>query len=248
MITMKMNVFRIKRWFLESQFSFLLLALFFTGLTTSCLDDEPIPEPDPVAYLSLHHVAPITSSLAIILDNNRINSNPFVYTDYSGYSRFYTGERSLKITPYNASNTLLESDITLVEDSIYSVFITGTPDDLELMVINDKISFDDTQNSLIRVLHASPDAPAVNLVFSNATQATFEDVGYRDISFIEEISSGNASFEIRNAETDELISSVSNYDFSPENFYTIVVRGYANPQDGNENELSVQVVRNFYNP
>ncbi len=244
MNTMKMKIFNRGGNFTSSKFFTILFAAFFTVLATSCLDDEPAPEPSPVAYVSLYHMSPVASSLSILVDNNRINSNAFSYTDYSGYLRFSPGERTLKFTPFNAANAIIESDIELLEDSIYSAFITGTMDDLELMVVNDKINFEDRENSLIRILHASPDAPAVKLVFSDEQQAIFDNLVYRSISEFEEISSDNATFEIRNADTDELISTVTNYDFAAENFYTIVVRGFVDPEDGNDNELNVQVIRN----
>ncbi len=229
-----------------SKFTLLSSAILLSGLLTSCLDDDPLPEPDPVAYVSFYHVAPITS-LNIILDNNRINTNAFAYSDHTGYLRLFTGERSLSFTPSNASNTLLEGNLNLVEDSIYSVFITGDLDDPELLIVNDEIIFDDSQNPLIRLLHASPDAPDVKLVFTDANDPTFEDITYKEISGFEEISSGNVSFEIRNAETDELISAVSNYNFEQQRFYTIVVRGYVETQEDIEKQLSVQVIRNFFN-
>lgn len=229
-----------------SKFTLLILAIFFSGLLISCLDDDPVPEPDPVAYVSFYHVAPITS-LNIILDNNRINTNPFAYTDHTGYLRFFTGDRWLSFTPSNASNTLLEGNLNLVEDSIYSVFITGDLDDPELLIVNDEIIFDDSQNPFIRLLHASPDAPELKLVFTGSDDPTFDDVFYKEISDFNKISSGNVSFEIRNAETDELISEVSNYNFEQQRFYTIVVRGYLEAQEDIEKQLSVQVIRNFFN-
>lgn len=240
---MKINDFMIQKNYVKTRLTSFIIALLFIGLTTSCLDDEPVPEPDPVAYVSFYHMAPV-GSLSISLDNNNINSNPFAYTEYTNYLRFLTGERSLKFTPFNASNTLLESEINFVEDNIYSLFITGDSSDLELLVVNDKINFEDSRNPLIRLLHTSPDAPDIKLVFTESEDTTFNNITYKEISNFEVIPSGISSIEIRNADTDDLISTVSNYSFEQESLYTVVVRGYVSNQGDEDKQLSVQVIKN----
>jgi hypothetical protein len=244
---MKTNDFKVKIWFANSKFSLLPLAVLFTVFTIGCGEDEAVPESEPVAYVSLIHMAPIASSLTIFADNNRVNTNRFAYTDYTGYLRFYTGKRTLRFTSFNNSTVILLEDISLAQDSIYSVFVTGALDDLQLMVVNDRIKLEDQQNSLIRILHVSPDAPSVDLVFSGLEQLTFSNISYRNISEFKEITSGSASLEIKNADTGELMGTVSDYNFLSEAYYTIIVRGYADPQDGNQNQWNIQVIRNFFN-
>lgn len=237
------------------KFPFFTLFLCFTlllGSFTSCKDDEdvkPTPEPDSVAYVSLYNMSPDAPPLGIRVDNNRINFNPFDYTDHTGYLRFFTGDRELLFTPFNASNTLLQTTISLEEDMLYSVFVTGTADDLQALVTEDDIPEAEVDNAVVRLVHLSPDAPAVDLSTTTADgdDPLFSDVSYREASEFIEIPAGSTSFDITAAGGDEVIASVSSINFLPERVYTLVIRGYENPPAGNPNGLSVQIVPNFFN-
>lgn len=215
-----------------------------------CKDDDdditPVPEPDSVAYVSLYHVSPDAPPLAIRVDDNRINFNPFEYTEHTGYLRFYTGERNLLFTPFDASNTLLQTNVNLEDDMLYSVFVTGTANDLEALVTEDEIPEADAGNSLVRVVHASPDAPAVDLS-TTGDEPLFSDVAYRNASEFTEIPAGSTSFEITAMGGDEVIATVDNVNFLPGRVYTLLIRGYQNPPAGNTNALSIQIVPNFFN-
>ena len=223
----------------------LFVGLFMISLT-SCEDDavgENGQEPVPVAYVSLYHASPAASPLDIIIDNTRLNQNPFEYTEYTGYLRFYTGEREFKFTPYNASNTLIEETVSLEDDMLYSVFVTGAQDDLQTVVVEDDIPEAESNNALVRVVHAAPDAPAIDLVAGEGEALSFENIAYRSASDFMEIPAGDTSFELMATGEDEVLASVSNVNFREGRVYTIVVRA----PSSDTNDLSVQIVPNFFN-
>lgn len=229
----------------------LCLALLMVALT-GCDDDDavtPVPEPDSVAYVSLYHMSPDAPPLAIQVDNNRFNFNPFDYTEHTGYLRFYTGERNLLFTPWDASNTLLQTTASLEDGRLYSVFVTGTADDLEAFVTEDEIPEADAGSTLVRVVHASPDAPAVDLTTTDAEddEPVFSNIAYRNASDFVEIPAGNTSFDITTAGGDEVVAEVANVNLLSGRVYTLLIRGYDNPPAGNTNALSVQIVPNFFN-
>lgn len=233
----------------SSFFTFLLSFALLLGALTGCDDDDdvtPLPVADSVAYVSLYHVSPDAPPLGILVDNNRINFNPFDYTEHTGYLRFFTGQRELIFTPFNASNTLLQTSVNLEDDQLYSVFVTGEADDLQVLVSEDSIPEVEGNNTLVRLVHVSPDAPAVDL---SATEGEdlFSAVAYREVSEFVEIPAGSTSFDITAAGTEEVVATVASVNFLPERVYTIVVRGYLDPPAGNTNALSVQIVPNFFN-
>ncbi|MBK6265584.1 DUF4397 domain-containing protein [Marivirga sp. S37H4] len=230
-------------------FSWLLFFVLSLGIFTACDNDDDVTDVDPVpiSYVSLYNGSPDGSALDIYVDNNRINYNAFDYTDHTGYLRFYTGERVLRFTPFNAANTVLETEISLEPDSLYSVFITGQTGDREALVVHDDIRTEDNDNVLLRILHASPDAPVVNLTYTGTDTQLFENMTYRDISGFEEINAGQTSFEIRNAVTNEVVTTVSNVNFISGRVYTLVIRGFVEPPAGSTHDLGVQVVPNFFN-
>lgn len=224
---------------------FAVFSLVFLG---SCINDdetEPLPQ-EPLTYVSIYHLSPNTSPLNILVDNSRINSFPFEYEDYSGYLRFYAGENAFKFTPSNASNTVADTTIKMGQDSLYSIFIVADSNKVETLVTLDKIKLQDSENALIRTLHASPDTPEVKIVFTNGTIPD-KTMVYSTVSDFTEVSTGKFSFEVQNAATEEVLATVTNVDFLSQRVYTIVLKGFSEPPAGNENELSVEVVQSYYN-
>lgn len=224
---------------------FTLFSLVFLG---SCINDdetEPLPQ-EPLSYISIYHVSPNTAPLNILVDNSRINSFPFEYEDYSGYLRFYAGKTAFKFTPTNASNTLADTTITMGKDSLYSLFIIADSNTVETLVTLDNIKLQDTENALVRTLHASPDTPEVKIVFTTGTIAD-KTIAYGAVSGFTEVATGKFSFEVQDATTEEVLATVTNVDFLSQRVYTIVVKGYSEPPTGNTNTLKVEVVQSFYN-
>ncbi len=221
-----------------------MLAIMTVAMT-SCLDDDngTVVPRTPTAYVTLYHGAPGLTDVDVYADANKIGFNGFEYSDFSGYMPFHPGERDLKVTPYNAANSLADTTVNLKADSLYSVFIAGNDANaVELMVIEDNIPDEEAGKALIRVVHLSPDAPAFNLAEDddNST-AVFEDVAFKEVSEFKQIDAGKTSFEVLSGADEELLTSVDNFDFVEGRVYTLIVRGFANPPAGNTNSLSVQV-------
>src|SRR5690554_539464 len=138
----------------------ILIAILPVMLTLSgCLnDDDSNVVPDvPAALVSMYHTAPSAPALDIHLDNRRLNSKAFTYSDfnYLAYLRFYTGERDLKFTPYNNSNTLLDTAITFEADEFYSVFLINEDDELNAWVIEDELPDVDQGKAMVRIVHVA---------------------------------------------------------------------------------------------
>lgn len=241
---------------LKNKLTFKTIRLFafviMTVAMTSCLDDDNgdnvIPR-TPTAYVTLYHGAPAVTGVDVYADANRINFNgAFEYSDFSGYMPFYTGERDIKVTPYNAANSLADTTLNLKADSLYSVFVTtGNASGADLVVVEDNIPDEAEGKALIRVIHLSPDAPAFNLA-EDADNATpiFEDIAYKASSEFKQIDAGKTTFEVLSATDDEFLTSVDDFNFVEGRVYTLIIRGFSNPPAGNNNELSIQVQPYFF--
>ena len=159
-----------------------------TVLSTACNNDDDVTpvEPIPLAYVSLYHDAPNGPALNIRADDNLVNLDPLEYTEYTGYLRFYTGNRALKFTPYNASNTVLDTTVNFVEDKFYSVFAIGDASNLGALVVMDSIPNVSAGNALIRVVHLSPDAPAVSVTTTSTgdNMPSFDSLTYKTASAV----------------------------------------------------------------
>ena len=226
------------------------LMLSVAILFSACEDEDDNlddVEPAEVSYVSLYHGSPQAGDVDVIIGNNLLNSTAFEYTEYTGYLRFFSGDRYFEFTPYNASNTLEDTVIFLQEDELYSIFLANDSlNSYELLITDDNIPDYTLDESVVRVVHLSPDAPEVQLSFDEAERNdAFVNVGSISATEFVAFPSGNASFDLETTDGVNL-ATVTNAYFAPERVYTIIIRGYINPPSGNAQNLSVQIVNNFY--
>lgn len=243
---MNLSILKTKNFSLKSVILFLSFPLLMLSLSSCLNDDDGVKPVDiPVAYVSLYHSSPDGENLSVVVDNRNLFNNAFKYADASPYLRFYTGERELKFTPYNASSTLFDTTVTLKDNEFYSVFVVGTENDIEALVTEDDIPEVSNDKALIRIVHLSPDTEAVNLLKDNDEDPLFDNIEYKKASAYQEIDAGKTSFDLTSSNDDEQLRSVTDYDFKAGNVYTIIVRGFSAPPAGNTNNLSVQIVPNY---
>ncbi len=211
-------------------------------LMSSCLDDEGSKvDPVPVGYVNVYHAAPDAPSLDIIVDGNRINTQPFDYTDYSGYLNFYTGSRSIKFSTTNAANALVDTTFSVAEGKAYSLFVISTLPDLQLLAVADSANAPASGKAMLRFVHLSPDAPAIT-VTEQGGSTIFEDASFKDATNFIEVDAKTYSFDLKSTDTGEVLLNAKDLNIRDGGFYTIITRGFANPPEGNTNLLSVELL------
>jgi hypothetical protein len=220
--------------------SFVMLSALVVFLS-ACLDDDKAPvTPVPLGYVSIYHAAPDAPSLDIIVDDNRINSNPFTYSEYSGYLNFYTGNRNLKFSAINAANALVDTTFSVVEGKAYSVFVINTLSRLETLVVTDSAAAPAAGKAMVRFVNLSPDAPAIELTENG--NSVFAGTFFKSATDFKEVDAKNYTFDLKSVASQEVILSAKNINLQQGGFYTIITRGFKNPPSGNTNVLSVEVL------
>jgi hypothetical protein len=216
----------------------------FVGIllfATSCLDDrnENI-EPIKVAYVSLYHASPDAPDLDIIVDNRRINNNPFDYADYTGYLPFYTGSRTLRFGPYGADNIVVDTTLELADRKAYSIFVVDNYQRAEVLVTQDEGEPAEGE-AMVRFLNLSPDAPAIDLYNEESDTAMFVGQAFKAASAFKSVAVGTFDFRVSTSDGQELLG-IPDAQLIPGRYYTVIVRGYRVPPAGNTNVLSSQVL------
>lgn len=223
--------------------AFLFGAVLVFSLTSCNNDDDDDYVAPPVAYVSLYHASPNASGLNIIVDNRQINSYPFSYSQNTGYRRFYTGARDLKFTPYNANNSVVDTTTTFEPGRAYSVFITGSYPSIEALILEDNSDQPAAGSAKLRIVHLSPDAPALDIFAQSDEAALVEAQDYKSASEFLEVDAGLYDFDVKDQEGNTLLN-VDDISISSGIYYTLVVKGFSTPPNGNENYLSAEVLVN----
>ncbi|QDH77844.1 DUF4397 domain-containing protein [Echinicola soli] len=230
----------------------LILLALSPLLITSCLDDDDTEYYDgPLAYVSFYHGSPETGAVTIYADG--VSKPPystydFKYTDYFNYANFYTGERTLSFKNRNANNSLLDTTVSLEENQVYSFFfIDGEESDMDIVQAEDEWDSPAEDKAMVRLVNLSPDSPALNLYINDKETPTFEGEAFKSVTDFVEIDADLTTFTVEGA--GEINLTAEDLDLRAERVYTVIVRGYVNPESGSnsEKDLSIQVIRNYPN-
>jgi hypothetical protein len=226
--------------------SLLIIPLIVIGLLVGCNDDDPEPIPTTVAYVSLYHASPDAPGIDILMENNRINFYPLRYADYTGYLNFYSGERQMRVSPYDAANVVLDTMLTFEEGEAYSLFYVNEFSKINTLLVEDEFVSPEEGNSAIRVIHLSPDAPNINVVriAGQDSMAIAENGTYLQATDFEIVPSGIQSFEVLSPDSDQVLLSIPDVNLLSNRVYTIIARGFNSPPAGNTNNLTADIVVN----
>ncbi|MEF8784203.1 MAG: DUF4397 domain-containing protein, partial [Haloarculaceae archaeon] len=191
------------------------------------------------ANVRVAHFSPDAPNVDVYVDDDRVLSDvPFRTT--SDYLSVPAGSRSVEITAAGDPDTVaFEGDVE-VGASDYTIAAIGelTDGDTEfqpLVLEDDNTPVEDVR---VRLVHASPDAPAVDVTVRDSGDALYEDVAYTESAYTE-VPQGAYSLQVRGATGDNDGAIVAEFDhvsvFSG-TVYTVFAGGYLTPEDGATNE------------
>ncbi|WP_162342060.1 DUF4397 domain-containing protein [Cyclobacterium salsum] len=219
----------------------------FVGLISGCEvdDDDVVPLPE-ISYVGLYHASPDAPSLDILMENGRINYYPLRYADYTNYLNFYAGERTMRVSPVNASNVVVDTTFTFETGAAYSLFYVNEYDDMQAMLVEDEEVSISSGEASVRFVHLSPDSPEVNVtrIMEDEMTTLVEGNAYLEATEFVTVDSGVQSFQVNLTDGGAEVLSIPDLNLRSGGVYTIVARGYNTPPAGNNNNLSADVLIN----
>lgn len=205
-----------------------LVAIVFS--LSSCLPEAEGYDFE-VGYVAAVNAVPGSTGYNIGLDNNQINNlslgQQFEYGDLLGYVTAVAGNRLVRVFERGSGaspNPVIQETIQLAQDSAYTLFVTGTEDDVDLVVSTDDMGAPSTGKAKVRFIHLSPDAASLGLRIKGgdvlATNQAFRTVA----EFVEIDPADPHTFEIV-----EHVSGTVLHEFtlpiSATRIYTIYAKG-----------------------
>ena len=222
----------------------LMLVVCTVFMLTSCNNDDADFEPEEVALVSIYNASPNSPALDIGIDNRQLNIYPFDYTDYTGYLRFFTGSRNISFTPANANNVVVDTAFQFVANRAYSLFAVDDYEDLKVLRLEDSSDSPSEGKAKIRFIHLSPDAPGLQLSADDQNSNIVDETAFLDASSFVEVDANSYSFMITSPNDANIDLSIPNVSLQQGYYYTVLVRGYNTPPNGNNNVLSAEIIVN----
>jgi hypothetical protein len=171
------------------------------------------------------HASPDAPAVDVwINDSLAIENAPFKgITDYTSLD---TGMYNIKVVPNGATEpVVIEADLTL-EAKDYTVVALGKLADIEPLVLIDNNSAPAAGKAHVRFVHASPDAPAVDIAVKGGL-VLFGNVAFKEIGDYLPVDAGTYDLEVRIAGTEDVALDVPGLALADGTVYTVFAMGLA---------------------
>lgn len=226
----------------------MLAAGLFAGtlLLTGCMDDIESPELPPAAYVSIFQGATDAPAMDIFANQNRVNQSPLEYAQILPYSAYHPGARDFRFSAYNSATSLLEKDLTLKADSVYSIFVANKAEGIDAFLVKDIWDEPKADSTQLRFVHLSPDVQNVYLEVSGTSRPLVEGSTFKSVSGFEKLKPGNVVLKVKSTETDDVLIQSGTLELKGNRVYTLILRGLSAESTG-QKKLDIQLITNFVN-
>jgi hypothetical protein len=205
-----------------------LLSLFsFVALfaLTGCDDDDSSTAPTPTdqAQVRVAHLSPDAPDVDVWVDGD-LTLEDVAFGDFSGYLELASGDHQVQVTQANTTMPfVLDETVTVEAGRSYTVAATGALASLQATILQDDLQPTPGQAE-VRFVHASPDAPNVDITLLDGTPL-FTDVAFGS-SQSAAVGGGAYSLQVRVAGTDRVVLSFADVPVTAGTNYSVFATGF----------------------
>jgi hypothetical protein len=198
--------------------------------------DGGMVETDP-ANVRVSHLSPNAPNVDVYVDGTAVLEDvPFGAT--SSYLELAAGDHTVEITAAGDPNTsVFSGDVTVDAGTDYTIAAIGEIGDdadeaFRPLILEDDNSDPGGDTARVRAVHASPDAPAVDITVDSTGDVLFDGVAFGEAAYVE-VPAGDYTLQIRGDTDSNDGDVVADFDVSLNGgqVYTAFAAGYLTPDD-----------------
>jgi hypothetical protein len=155
------------------------------------------------ARIRVLHASPDAPAVDVFLDGSEAISD-LAFDDITDYVAVPAGDHTVEVFPAAADGTgdpVISADVTLAADTDYTVAAVGLVADIEPLVLVDDNTAPAAGEAKLRFVHASPDAPAVD-IYAEGAGVVVPAAAFKDASGYLGLAAGTYNLEVRAAGTE----------------------------------------------
>jgi hypothetical protein len=173
---------------------------------------------DNRARLRAVHASPDAPNVDILVDNTTVLSN-VAFTQFLDYTTVPAGDRNIKVNATGTASSVIDVTVPLAGGTNYTVLAVNFVDSIEPLLLVDNTTTPTPGNAKVRVVHASPDAPNVDVLVDDTIVLT--DVAFKEFSDYLEVPAGARNFKVNATGTASTVIDVTP-TLADSGIYTVV--------------------------
>lgn len=171
-------------------------------------------------------LSPNAGPLNVSVDgHSALNSAPF--TTVAPYRALSAGTHTITVSPNGSSTPATTSTFTVGAAKNYSAFVIGAADALSVSVIPDLVTTPAKGTATVRLLHAAPGVPAVDVNDLETKARLFTDIAYDRPSGYTSVPGGSYDITMAKAGTAQVLWTVRGVAVKAGSAYTLAAVGGA---------------------
>jgi len=205
--------------------------------TTTEEDGTETTTEGETANVRVAHMSPDAPAVDVLVDGSAVLEEVSFGT-VSDYLEVPAGDREVEITAAGDPDTsVFSGTVTVTAGTDYTLAAVGeisegATEPFEVLVLEDDNSDPGGDTARLRSVHASPDAPAVDVTAEGVEGALFDGLAFGDATYVE-VPGGDYTVQVRPDTESNDGEVAAEFDVSLEGgqVYTAFAAGYLNPAE-----------------
>jgi hypothetical protein len=174
------------------------------------------------SQIRIGHLSPDAPAVDVHVDGDPVFEGVSFGT-LGEYVDIDAGTHEVGVVPAGGGDTVLAATLDLDAETSYTVLAINALEDIEALVLTDDQPAVGDDEARVRVVHAVPDAPAVDVWADDA--ALFRGVEFGTTSAFATVDADAYDVDVRPAGADESVRSLSDVRFDGATSYTAFATG-----------------------
>jgi len=176
------------------------------------------------------HASPDAPNVDVLVDGSVAFADaPF--TGVTGYATLPADTYNVQVVPAGMMGpVVIDANLALASGVDYSVVAVGQLADIAPLVLIDDNTLDPA-NARVRFVHASPNAPAVDIALAGGGAVLFDDFSFTDASSYLSVAPGAYDLEVRLAGSMDVVLSLGEVSLSGNTVYSVFAMGLVGDDD-----------------
>lgn len=172
------------------------------------------------------HASPDAPAVDIYVDGSPVITN-LAFGQFSDYATLSPGRHQIQVFPagpLGAGMPVIATSAEFASNESYTIAAVGNLDSIQPVVLLDTTSPPAPDMAKVRVFHASPDAPSVDVQTRGGTKL-LKNISFKETTPFAEVTAGIVDLDIVPSGSTEPVLSILGYPLEAGNLYTFVALG-----------------------